>query len=64
MFKSMDTYSASYKTKILRITTDTSNALHIALNRNVKLITLLSTKTKYALTVGFQSDRFEGEFGI
>ena len=57
MFKSMYTESASSKTRILGLTTDASNALHITLNGVVKLITLLSTKIKYVLTVEFQSDK-------
>ena len=64
MFKSKDTYSASSETKIFGLTTDTSNALHITLNGIFKLITLPLTNIKYALTVKFQSDRIEGEFGI
>ena len=38
MFKSMDTYSVSNKTRILGLTTDTTNALHITLDGIVKLL--------------------------
>ena len=44
--------------------TYTSNLLHITLNGIIKLIAFLLTKINLALTVGFQSDRFEGEVGL
>ena len=64
MLKSMNTYSASSKARILGLTTDTSNQLHITLNEIIKLIPFLLTNINYVLTVEFQSDRFEGEFGL
>ena len=64
MFKSMDTYSASTKTREMGLTTDTSNALYITLNGIINLIPILLTKMRYILTAEFQSDRIEGEFGI
>ena len=42
MFKAIDTYSASTKTRQMGLTSDTSNALHITLNGIINLITLMS----------------------
>ena len=64
MLKSIDIFSASNKTRILELTTDTSNTLYITLNGIVKLITLFLKKIKYVFTVEFQNDRTEGEFRI
>ena len=64
MLKSMNTYSASSKTRILGLTTDTSNQLHITLNGIIKLIPFLLTNISHVLTVEFQSDRFKGESGL
>ena len=44
--------------------TYTSNLLHITLNGIIRLIAFLLMKINLALTVGFQSDRFEGEVGL
>ena len=64
MFESMYTYSVSSKTRVLRLTTYTNNALDITLNRTITLIVLLLAKIKYVLTAEFQSDRTEGKLGI
>ena len=63
MFKEMDTYSSSTKTRQMGLTSDTSNALHISLNGIINLITLLLSNMNYVLTGEFQSDRIEAEFG-
>ena len=57
-------YYASSKTRILRLTTDTSKAVHAILNGIMKLITFLLTKVKHVLIMEFQSDKIGGVFGI
>ena len=64
MFKTMDTYSPSTKTRLKGLTSDTSNALHITLNGILNLIPTLLTKMADILTGEFQSNRLEGEFGV
>ena len=64
MFKTMDAYSSSTKTRVKGLTTDTSNALHVTLNGIVNIVPILLRKMSYVLTADFQSDRLEGEFGI
>ena len=64
MLKSINTYYASRKTRTLRLTRDTSNALHATLNGVIKLITFLLTKAKYILIMEFQRNRIGGEFEI
>ena len=64
MFKQMDTSSASQHTRVMGLTSDTSNALHMTLNGLTTLIQKLLSKMSYVLTAELQSDRLEGEFGI
>ena len=64
MFKQMDTSSASQHTRVMGLTSDTSNALHMTLNGLTTLILKLLSKMSYVLTAELQSDRLEGEFGI
>ena len=60
MFKQMDTSSASQHTRVMGLTSDTSNALHMTLNGLTTLIQKLLSKMSYALTAELQSDRLEG----
>ena len=64
MFKQMETSSASTHTRVMGLTCDTGNALHVTLNGLAALIPELLTKMRYVLTAELQSDRLEGEFGI
>ena len=64
MLKNIHIYYASSKTRILRLTTDTSKAVHAILNRILKLITFLLTKVKHVLIMELQSDKIGGVFGI
>ena len=64
MFKQLDTSSASQHTRVMGLTSDTSNALHMTLNGLTTLIQKLLSKMSYVLTTELQSDRLEGEFGI
>ena len=64
MLKNIHIYYASSKTRILRLTTDTSKAVHAILNGIMKLITFLLTKVKHVLIMEFQSDKIGGVFGI
>ena len=64
MFKKMDMYSASSQVRIMGLTTDTSNALHVTLNGLVSLVSQLLGKMTYVLMGEFQSIRIEAEFGI
>lgn len=64
MFKRMDTYSASSHQRIMGLTSDTSNALHITLHGIVNLTSQLLGKMRYVLLGELQSDRLEAEFGI
>ena len=51
--------------RVMCLTTDTSNALHLTLNGLISLIKLLlRNRFSYVLPGNFQSDRLEGEFGI
>ena len=51
--------------RVMCLTTDTSNALHLTLNGLVSLIKfLLKNGFSYVLPGNFQSDRLEGESGI
>ena len=64
-FKKMDASLSKYKGRVMCLTVDTSNALHLILKGIVALIKLLLTKGfTYVLPGIFQSDRLEGEFGI
>ena len=58
IFKNLDTYSVSNKTRISRLTTG------MEWNGILKLIVCLLTKIKSVLTMEFQSDRIEGDLGI
>ena len=64
MFKRMDTYSASSQVRIMCLTTDTSDALHVTLNGLVSLVSQLLGKMTYVLMGKFQIDRIEAKFGI
>ena len=65
MFKEMDTYSASSNTRVMGLTSDTGNALHVTLLGICGLVPkLLDRGMKYVLTGQLQSDRLEAEFGI
>ena len=64
-FLLMDTSKSVYETRIMQLTKDTSNALHITLNGLVDLVkNLLNKGVSYVLPGEFQSDRLEGEFGV
>ena len=64
-FKDMDTFKSSYSSRVMCLTHDTSNALHLTLNIIVSLIKLLLNKDFNCVLLGsFQSDRLEGESGI
>ena len=56
MLKEMDTYSASSHARVMGLTTDTSNALHLGICSVVQ--TLPAKGMKYVLTGQLQSDRF------
>ena len=63
-FKQMDT-SSQRNGRILGLTSDTSNALHITLHRLSSLVPVLLGKGMIYVILGqFQSDRIEKEFGI
>ena len=63
-FKDMDTFKSSYSSRVMCLTHDTSNALHLTLNIIVSLIKLLLNKDfNCVLPRSFQSDRFEEEYG-
>ena len=64
MFKEMDTYSASSHQRVMGLTSDTSDAIHITLHGIVNLTSELLEKMSYVLIGEFQSDRLEAEFGI
>ena len=64
IFKQKDTTSASTHTRVMGLTCDIGNALHVTLNGLAALIPELLTKMMYVLTTELQSDRLEGEFGI
>ena len=64
-FKEMDEYSASSHSRVMGLTSDTSNALHSALLGMCNIVNkLLSMGMKYVLTGHIQSNRLEAEFGI
>ena len=64
-FKEMDVYSASSHSRVMGLTSDTSNALHLTLLGMCNIVNKLSSKgMKYILTGHIQSDRLEAEFGI
>ena len=64
-FKEMNVYSASSHSRVMGLTSDTSNALHLTLLGMCNIVNkLLSKGMKYVLTGHIQSDRLEAEFGI
>ena len=63
-FEDMDTSESPYSGRVMCLTQDASNALHLTLNGIVSFIKLLLNKEfNYVLPGSFQRDRLEGEFG-
>ena len=62
----MDPSKSTYSGRVICLTQDTINALHLILNGTVSLIKLLLLNKAFnnVLPGSFQSDRFEGEFDI
>ena len=65
MFDKMNNASSTYSSRVMCLTSQTSNALSVTL-RGVIGVTkmLLDEGISYVLTGDVQSDRLEGEFGI
>ena len=64
MFKGMNNDQSTIPGRVMNLTGQTSNALDVSITGVQALIKLLLRKgMAYCLTVEFQSDRIEGEFG-
>ena len=65
MFAKMDTSSTIFPTRVMCLTSQTSNALSLTIKGMVAIIKMILGKgLKYVMTGEYQSDRLEGEFGI
>ena len=65
MFEKMDTSSTIFPTRVMYLTSQTSNALSLTIKGKVAIIKMiLGRGFKYVMTGEYQSDRLEQEFGI